>query len=170
MSTLVEISIDDQILRVKQKDSCTLFQVSTALNGAGEKNGSGCTPRGWHRVVAMIGKDLPVNSVFVGRRPTGEIYTPELASQFPARDWILTRIFWLQGLEAGVNRFGNVDSMRRFIYIHGTPDSEPMGIARSHGCIRMRNSDLLALEKMLTPGCEVWIQQDSFRRIPCVNL
>jgi len=170
MTSLIEISIDDQLLRLTSADQCTLFPVSTALNGPGEASGSGCTPRGWHRIAAFIGAGSPLNSVFVGRRTTGEIYTPELAAQYPDRDWILTRIFWLQGLEAGVNRFGKVDSMRRFIYIHGTPDSEPMGTPRSHGCVRMHNEDLLALEKLLEPDTRVWIQENSFGRIPCINL
>lgn len=170
MTSLVEISVEDQLLRVTDGDRCTVFPVSTALNGAGEQSGSGCTPRGWHRIAAVIGRNQPENTVFVGRRPTGEIFTPELGSEFPERDWILTRIFWLQGLEAGVNRFGDVDSMRRYIYIHGTPDSEPMGMPRSHGCIRMRNRDLLELESMVDANTQVWIQEHSFRRIPCINL
>ena len=106
---------------------------------------SGCTPRGLHRVRIKIGQGMPENSVFVGRRPTGEIYTPELGKQYPERDWILTRVLWLTGLEPGRNRGGRYDTLRRFIYIHGCPDSEPMGIPLSHGCIRMRNCDLLDL-------------------------
>ena len=170
MASLIEISVEDQLLRVTDGDKCTLFSVSTAANGAGELSGSGCTPRGWHRIAAIIGRGQPVNAVFIGRRPTGEIYSPELGAAFPERDWILTRIFWLQGLETGVNRFGNVDSMRRYIYIHGTPDSEPVGVARSHGCIRMHNTDLLELEAMIDTDTRVWVQERSFRRIPCVNL
>lgn len=170
MASLIEVSVEDQLLRVTDGEKCTLFPVSTAANGVGEQSGSGCTPRGWHRVAAVIGRGQPLNSVFVGRRPTGEVYCDALAAEFPGRDWILSRIFWLQGLEAGINRFGNVDSMRRYIYIHGTPDTEPMGVPRSHGCIRMRNSDLLLLETMIGPGTPVWIQEHSFRRIPCINL
>jgi lipoprotein-anchoring transpeptidase ErfK/SrfK len=95
--------------------------------------------------------------VFVGRRPTGEIWTPQLAAQVPDRDWILTRILWLSGCEPGVNRLGSVDSMQRYIYIHGTPDSEPMGVARSHGCIRMRNADVIALFDQVPAGTPVLI-------------
>ncbi|WP_430462062.1 L,D-transpeptidase family protein [Thalassolituus sp. LLYu03] len=169
-AVLIEISIADQALRVSTPGACHLFSVSTALNGAGEQMGSGKTPRGWHSVRACIGAGLAENSVFVGRRPTGELYSPELAAQFPERDWILSRILWLQGQEVGYNRLGQVDSMRRYIYIHGTPDSEPMGVARSHGCIRMRNSDMLALFELVKPGTPVWIQAHSFSRIPCRNL
>jgi L,D-transpeptidase YbiS len=108
-------------------------------------------------VRAGIGAGQPVNTVFVGRRPTGEIWTPELAAQFPQRDWILTRILWLSGCEPGFNRLGNCDSMRRYIYIHGTPDSEPMGVPRSHGCIRMRNADVIALFDQVAAGTPVLI-------------
>lgn len=166
----IEISIKDQSLHFIDNDNVTSFSISTALNGAGEQEGSGCTPRGWHRIRAVIGAQQPENAVFIGRRPTGEIYNPELAEQFPERDWILSRILWLQGLESEVNRFGNVDSMRRYIYIHGTPDSEPMGIPLSHGCVRMRNRDVMRLTELVKPGTLVWIQENSFNRINCVNL
>ncbi|MEE3190012.1 MAG: L,D-transpeptidase, partial [Pseudomonadota bacterium] len=105
-----------------------------------------------------------------GRRPTGEIYSSELGEEYPDRDWILSRILWLQGLESGLNRFGNVDSQRRFIYIHGTPDTEPMGKPLSHGCIRMRNSDVIDLAERIQAGTRVWIQAASFQRISCINL
>nr|WP_276613245.1 L,D-transpeptidase [Nitrincola schmidtii] len=133
------------------------YAVSTATNGVGNQEGSGCTPLGHHRIRAKIGTDLPINSVFVGRRFTGEIYSEELAAKYPHRDWILTRILWLCGEQVGYNRLGNVDSMRRYIYIHGTPDTEPMGIPRSHGCIRMRNHDIIDLFQQVPIGCGVLI-------------
>jgi hypothetical protein len=133
------------------------YAVSTARNGPGETTGSGCTPRGWHRIRLKIGAGCPLNCVFVGRRPTGEIYCDELAAAQPKRDWILTRILWLTGLESGRNRGGAVDTLRRFIYIHGCPDTEPMGVPRSHGCIRMRNRDLLELFEQVDRGTLVHI-------------
>lgn len=133
------------------------YPVSTALKGAGELSGSFCTPRGRHIVRAKIGEGCPENAVFVRRRPTGEIYTPELGAQFPERDWILTRILWLSGCDVGFNRLGQRDTMRRYIYIHGTPDSEPMGQALSHGCIRMHNVDLIELFSMVPVGTPVEI-------------
>jgi lipoprotein-anchoring transpeptidase ErfK/SrfK len=133
--------------------------VSTALNGAGEKKNSGCTPTGLHTIRACIGAKQPENTVFVGRRPTGEIYTAELGRQFPKRDWILTRIIWLSGLELGKNRLANVDTMQRYIYLHGCPDSLPMGKPLSHGCIRMHNKDLLALFALVSPGTRVMIHE-----------
>ncbi len=121
------------------------YSISTALNGVGCNKNSGRTPLGRHIIRAKIGQDQPLNTVFVGRRPTGEIYSEDLAQAQPNRDWILTRILWLSGTEIGVNRLRDVDTMQRYIYIHGTPESEPMGIPLSHGCIRMHNKDLVAL-------------------------
>ena len=133
------------------------YSVSTAANGAGETCGSYCTPRGRHVVRAKIGAGQPANTVFVRRRPTGEIYTPELGAQSPQRDWILTRILWLSGSEPGFNRLGENDTMRRCIYIHGTPDSAQLGAPGSHGCIRMRNADLVELFDLVPAGTPVEI-------------
>jgi len=134
------------------------YGVSTARNGPGEQHGSGCTPRGMHRVRIRIGADRPEGAVFVGRRATGEIYDAELARQYPERDWILTRILWLTGLESGRNRGGHVDTLRRYVYIHGCPDTEPMGEPVSHGCIRMRNRDLIELFDRVPAGTPVEIR------------
>lgn len=156
----LDISLSEQQCRLWQDEQCVFTApISTALNGPGEEEGSGCTPRGWHLVRACIGDGQPVNSVFVGRRPTGEIFNQALAEQYPQRDWILTRILWLSGLEVGRNRLGNVDTMRRYIYIHGCPDSEPMGQPLSHGCVRMRNEDLMTLFDSVSPGLKVWIHE-----------
>ncbi len=133
------------------------YTVSTAENGAGEISGSNCTPRGKHIIRARIGAGQPGNTVFVSRRPTGEIYTPELGVQFPGRDWILTRILWLSGCEVGFNRLGKSDTMRRYIYIHGSPDSVQLGKPGSHGCIRMRNADLIELFDLVPAGTAVEI-------------
>jgi lipoprotein-anchoring transpeptidase ErfK/SrfK len=143
----LRISLADQRLELLD-DTGALWRawpVSTAANGAGEESGSFCTPRGRHIVRAKIGAGLPLNSAFVARRPTGEIYTPELGDSQPERDWILTRILWLSGREPGYNRLGSCDTMRRYIYIHGTPDERFERAPRSHGCIRMRNPDLAEL-------------------------
>jgi len=134
------------------------YAVSTAKNGPGEQSGSLCTPRGWHLVRAKIGTGQPSGAVFVRRRPTGEIWTPELHARYPGRDWILTRILWLSGCEPGRNRLGNVDTMRRYIYIHGAPDSAEMGKPGSIGCIRMRNADLIELFDLVPPYAEVEIR------------
>lgn len=155
----LRISLAQQTLSVLAADGRCLahYPVSTAANGPGECIDSGCTPRGRHVVRARIGAGLPANTVFRGRRPTGEIYTPELAQAFPLRDWILSRILWLSGCEPGRNRLGRVDTMRRYIYIHGTPDSAPMGIPASHGCIRMRNADIIELFERVPPYLPVLI-------------
>lgn len=133
------------------------YAVSTAANGAGETSGSYCTPRGRHVIRAKIGSGQPENTVFTGRRPTGEIYTPELGMQFPGRDWILTRILWLSGCEVGFNRLGKSDTMRRYIYIHGTPEEAELGKPVSHGCIRMSNADLIELFDLVPAGTAVEI-------------
>ncbi len=135
------------------------YPVSTARNGVGEQWGSECTPRGKHIIRAKIGAQAKENSVFVGRRLTGEIFSDNLRINHPDRDWILTRILWLSGLEVGKNRLGKVDTMRRYIYIHGCPDSDEMGVDSSHGCIKMRNSDLVKLFDKVSIGTYVTIKE-----------
>lgn len=160
---LIRISLADQRLELLEGGEPVLvYSVSTAANGAGELQDSGRTPRGWHEVRARIGAGQPQGTVFVGRRPTGEIFSAALAAQHPARDWILTRILWLRGLERGRNRGRGVDSMCRYIYLHGCPDTEPMGIARSHGCVRLRNADIVELFERVSAGTRVWIQERPF--------
>jgi lipoprotein-anchoring transpeptidase ErfK/SrfK len=153
----IDISIKDQTLTLLDNAGELLaqFPVSTAANGVGCEKNSGCTPIGQHIIRAKIGEGAPANTVFVGRRPTGEICTPELMAEFPNRDWILTRILWLSGTELGKNRLGNVDTMQRYIYIHGTPDSTDMNVVGSHGCVRMRNDDLIDLFDMVPVGTSV---------------
>ncbi len=133
------------------------YAVSTSKNGAGEQCDSDCTPRGKHIIRAKIGAGQPLNAVFVGRRPTGEVYSSELGERYPGRDWILTRILWLSGCEPGFNRLRQVDTMRRFIYIHGTNDEQRIGNAVSHGCIRMHNRDIVGLFDAVGPGTAVEI-------------
>ncbi len=162
MKKIIIISISDQRLQLRDGASVLLdFSISTAANGPGEINGSECTPRGWHIVHKKIGNDVEVNSVFVGRQKTGELYSSSLKKQNPDRDWILTRILWLSGLEPGVNQSGSVDTLQRYIYIHGCPDEEPMGLPNSHGCIRMRNNDIVALYDSVSTGVRVLINEDS---------
>jgi lipoprotein-anchoring transpeptidase ErfK/SrfK len=131
------------------------YPVSTSARGAGERNGSFCTPRGRHVIRAKIGAGAPLNTVFVERRPTGELYSPALAARHPGRDWILTRILWLSGCEPGFNRLGAVDTLRRFIYIHGSPDSAVMGRPGSIGCVRMHNAEIADLFERVSVGTQV---------------
>ena len=155
----IEICIPDQTLTLRSDQGRSLkrYIVSTSRNGAGEQQGSYCTPRGEHIVRAKIGAGHPVDTVFVRRRPTGEMWTPEMNERFPGRDWILTRILWLSGCEPGKNRLGEVDTMRRYIYIHGSPDAVEMGKPGSIGCIRMRNQDIVELFELVPPGTGVSI-------------
>ncbi len=149
----VEVSLAAQrLVLLRDDEPWRAYTVSTSKHGAGEAQGSHRTPRGRHVIRAKIGGGAPLNTVFRGRRPTGEIYSPELARTSPNRDWILTRILWLSGTEIGRNRLGNVDTMRRYIYIHGMPDSEPLGVPGSIGCIRMTNEDIVELFELVPAG------------------
>ncbi|MBM3384868.1 MAG: L,D-transpeptidase [Betaproteobacteria bacterium] len=151
----IDIHIPSQRLSYRGR----IYSVSTSKNGLGERNGSFCTPRGRHIVRARIGAGQPLNTVFVRRRPTGEIWTPELHVTHPGRDWILTRILWLSGCEVGFNRLGELDTMRRYIYIHGAPASVPMGVPGSIGCIRMRGEEVLELFERVSPYTPVVVHE-----------
>ena len=157
-TSAIEISLRRQQLRLFAAGRlCAQYPVSTSRYGPGEQAGSLCTPRGRHVIRAMIGFGLPAGAVLQGRRPAGEICSPALIAAQPERDWILSRILWLCGCEPGRNRFGLVDTMRRYIYIHGTPDCEVMGVPFSHGCIRMRNADVMELFFAVRAGTPVEI-------------
>lgn len=145
MLTLEANLSEQKIYLLDDRKIIKIYPISSGLNGAGEETDSGKTPRGLHIIRAKIGEGCAANTVFVGRRPTGEVYSLALREQFPNRDWILTRILWLSGLEVGKNRLGRVDTMRRYIYIHGTPDDVSLGMPGSKGCIRMYNHDVIEL-------------------------
>lgn len=157
----IDVSIADQTLTLFDDNDAVVkrYSVSTAAKGAGEQMGSYQTPRGRHRIRARIGDGLPLGAVLRGRRPTGEICTPELMAAQPGKDWILTRILWLCGEEPGFNRGGEVDTMRRYVYIHGTPEDTELGVPGSHGCIRMRNSELVELFDRVPVGTPVLIRE-----------
>ena len=160
----LHVSIVDQRLTLVQgRSPLRDWPVSTALNGPGEQRDSGCTPRGEPLVRIRIGGGCAPGAVFVGRRPTGEIYSESLAAEQPQRDWILSRILWLTGVEPGFNRGGRCDTLRRFIYIHGCPDAAPMGKPMSHGCVRMRNADVIELFDLVEAGTRVLITEDGPR-------
>jgi len=151
----INITLQELVIIDDNNNVIKRYSVSTSKHGAGELKGSYCTPRGAHIIRAKIGAGQPANTVFVGRRPTGEIYSPDLLTKYPNRDWILTRILWLSGCEVGFNRLGKVDTMRRYIYIHGSPDSVDMGKPASIGCIRMKNNDIIDLFERVSPGTHV---------------
>ena len=157
----IDVSIADQTLTLFDDNDAVVkrYSVSTAAKGAGEQMGSYQTPRGRHRIRARIGDGLPLGAGLRGRRPTGEICTPELMAAQPGKDWILTRILWLCGEEPGFNRGGEVDTMRRYVYIHGTPEDTELGVPGSHGCIRMRNTELVELFDRVPVGTPVLIRE-----------
>ncbi len=162
MPKQVVINIATQRLVLYREDvAVSSYLISTAKNGIGSQQDSGRTPLGRHIIADKIGGDYPINTVFVGRVATGERYDEELGRQHPKRDWILSRILWLKGLDAGINLGSNdkggCDTYQRYIYIHGTPDSEPMGVPLSHGCIRMRNEDIIELYQQVDEGTPVTV-------------
>ena len=156
----IEIDIGRQrlVLLDQKGTQVKSYSVSTAAKGPGEQKGSFCTPRGKNIIRAKIGAGHPENTVFVRRRPTGEIWSPELHARYPGRDWMLTRILWLSGCEPGRNRLGDVDTMRRYIYLHGSPDTAKMGEPGSIGCVRMRNRDIVELFDLVAPYTAVDIR------------
>lgn len=158
MRIVISIRLQELDLWDEDQNIVRTYRISSARNGVGQEYGSFCTPLGNHIVRAKIGTNQPINTVFIRRRPTGETYTPELGVRYPGRDWILTRILWLSGCEPGFNRLGKVDTMRRYVYIHGSPDTAEMGKPGSIGCIRMHNRDLLELFDLVDAGTEVVIK------------
>lgn len=156
----IDIDVDKQQLRLLEGENVIAsYAISTAKNGVGQLNGSECTPLGWHKIRAKIGAGANENTVFVGRRATGEVFSEILRQQHPQRDWILTRILWLSGLEKGKNWGGEVDTMRRYIYIHGCPDSDSFAAPSSHGCVKMRNTDVIDLFEKVDTGTHVLIHK-----------
>ncbi|PZT84510.1 MAG: L,D-transpeptidase [Acinetobacter sp.] len=157
------IDLEQQLLYLPKHHK--LYLISSGKNGIGEQENSGKTPRGWHQIAEKFGEKLPVNTIFIARQPTGEIYSPVLAQQYPQRDWILSRILWLDGLELGFNQGQGCDSKQRYIYIHGTPDTEPMGIPVSHGCIRMRNQDVVDVFALIEQGALVYLSESKIEQV-----
>jgi len=158
----VVIDLAQQTLSLPKHNK--FYVISSGKNGIGEQENSGKTPRGWHRVAKKVGENAPQNSVFIARQPTGEVYDQQLAQQFPQRDWILSRILWLDGLELGFNHGEGCDTFKRYIYIHGTPDTEPMGIPMSHGCIRMKNDEIIELFDLISEDALVYISEHSLEK------
>jgi len=158
LNIVVDVSAQRLVLTDTQASVLMDVAIATASKGTGQQFGSEQTPLGRHIVRAKIGAGCSENTVFVARRPTGEIFNEAMRDEFPDRDWILTRIMWLSGLEPGFNRLGDVDTMRRYVYIHGAPDSDPMGVPSSHGCVKMRNSDIVKLFDLVPVGTPVTIK------------
>jgi len=161
----VWIDLAEQSLTLPKHNK--FYVISSGKNGIGEQENSGKTPRGWHKVALKFGHSAVKNAVFKARQETGEVYNDALAAQFPERDWILSRILWLSGLEDNFNQGEGCDTFKRYIYIHGTPDSEPMGIPMSHGCIRMRNDDVIELFDLIPEQALVFISEHSLNLMGC---
>ncbi len=154
---MIVIAITDQMLYHRRKTGvCRAYPVSTASLGTGNQSGSLQTPLGKHRIYAKIGDHAPLYTAFSGRIAVG-IYDPDHDNA--ARDWILSRILWLEGLQTGKNKRGHVDTRRRYIYIHGTHAENHIGKPASHGCIRMRNADIIELFAHVREGENVYIRR-----------
>jgi hypothetical protein len=151
------IDLAEQTLTLPKHNK--VYLISSGQNGIGEQENTGKTPRGWHKIALKFGQTAPQNAVFIARQETGEVYDEALAAEFPERDWILSRILWLSGLEDNFNQGEGCDTFKRYIYIHGTPDTEPMGIPMSHGCIRMRNQDVIELFDLIAEEALVFISE-----------
>lgn len=132
------------------------YLVSTAENGIGQQEGSEMTPLGCHEICEKIGDGCAPNTIFQYRQPTGELYNAHIGFT-QKRDWIITRILRLKGLEPGFNQGSTVDTYQRCIYFHGAPDESPMGVPASRGCIRMHNWDIIDLFERVTVGTKVLI-------------
>ena len=151
------VSIADQSLSLNSHKEDITYPVSTAKLGPGEEKNSYCTPRGKHIIRAKIGNNASRGEIFKSRRSTGEVFSKHKHND-KNNDWILTRILWLSGIEKGKNRLGNVDTMQRYIYIHGVPDDVPLNVPRSKGCINMNNDDVIELFDLVDIGTSVLIK------------
>jgi len=151
------VDVDLQLLQVYKNHSLTAsYPISTAKNGLGNKDGSYQTPAGFHEIAEKIGVDQPINMLFKARQAIGELAKID-DPIYVAQDTITSRILWLSGLEQGINLGGRVDTKQRYVYIHGTADEAHLGQAVSHGCIRMKNSDVIELFQMVDDQTIVYI-------------
>lgn len=153
MNSKINISVSNQKLSLFQEgELVSSYKVSTALKGVGQEKNTNKTPLGNHIIRAMIGRNLPIYAVIKARRFTNEIWKKELDDPSITVDWILSRVIWLSGKDLGRNRLGNVDTMQRYIYIHGTNEEHLLGTPSSHGCIRMSNEDVIELFDLVSVG------------------
>lgn len=159
---VVLISIKHQKLVVMQQAKVVAtYPISSSAKGVGSEAGSDKTPLGIHRVAQKFGAGAPAGTIFKGRVNTGRRAEIITEAKSINTDDVTTRILWLDGMEHGLNKGGNVDSKSRYIYIHGTPEEGLIGTPASHGCIRMKNDDVAALYELIDEGCFVVIMDDT---------
>lgn len=155
VAKLIHVSIPEQTLSLYNLGLLAArYPVSTAANGAGCNHHSGCTPYGWHAIKSCIGEGQTIATVFKGREVTG---VAETLCDDSSDDLITSRILWLTGLEDGINLGADVDSYSRYIYIHGTAQEHLIGKPVSHGCVRMRNRDVIELFDQVAEDTPVYI-------------
>ena len=154
----VKVVVSEQALYLyKGGEIVKTYPVSTSKYGTGNRLGSGKTPLGTHKVERKIGAEAPLYTIFRNRVNTKQLVAPNFSPRPSGKDFVTTRILWLRGLEPGVNKGGRIDSFRRCIYIHGTPDEGLIGSPASHGCIRMKNKDVAELFDAVPVGALVEI-------------
>lgn len=157
-STVLFISIENQELYyIRNKTVVNTFIISSSKYGTGNENGSNKTPLGIHKVKEKHGEDTPLNGIMVGRIFNGKIAKVYHDTTRSKTDDITTRILWLEGMEEGKNKGIGIDSYKRYIYIHGTSEEGRLGMPASHGCIRMKNKDIIDLYRIIEVGTLVLI-------------
>ena len=155
---VIYVSIKQQKLyHIKNDSILKEYIISSSAYGIGSESGSNKTPIGMHRIKEKHGDKTPVNGRMIGRVFYGNIasiYTDETKSE---TDDVTSRIFWLEGVEKGKNKGKGIDSYKRYIYIHGTSEEGRLGKPASHGCIRMKNKEVIDLYKLIEVGTLVLI-------------
>jgi len=157
----IKIKVSEQRLSLFDEENNLLHQypVSTSKYGTGSENGSEKTPLGLHRIKDKLGGAMPVNEVYIGRVPHGNLEECKANDVDLPDDVIMSRILWLEGMEPGRNQGGYVDTYQRYIYIHGTNHEDAIGSPSSIGCIRMCNADVVELFRLVESGSEVLIEE-----------
>jgi len=160
-SLWMQVSVAQQkLFLMNKKDTLRNYEISTSKYGLGSESGSHKTPLGLHRVVEKYGDGAPEGTIFKSRINTGRIAEIEMRPQTTKLDYVTTRILWLDGMEPGKNKGGNVDSYHRYIYIHGTHEEGLIGRPASKGCIRMRNNEVIELYELVPIGTTIRIDRE----------
>jgi len=152
-SLLIHITNQELYLLSGEGSNLSTWQVSTSKFGFGSEEGSFCTPLGRFRISEKIGAGAPLWMIFKSRVETGVLARPSSQEDITDKDLVLTRILWLEGMEPA-----NANTKKRYIYIHGTNQESLIGRPASHGCIRLRNHDMVDLFDRVEVGCPVKIE------------
>lgn len=158
LNEILFVSVTNQkMYHIKNNTIIDEYIISTSEFGIGNKAGSNKTPLGMHKIKSKHGDETPIYGRMTGRVFKGEISKIYADKKKSKTDDITSRIFWLEGLEEGVNKGKNIDSYKRYIYIHGTSEEGRLGSPASHGCIRMKNKEVVDLYNTIEVGTLVLI-------------